>query len=156
MESNELALARKQWFEGDSLEAGRLLFERIPLGKRAAWACRLLERAVRAVGMSSHLYDELIALPQPEWIKAKGCFERIRNQTLALESNSYSWRPPSIELILSYIAENVAKVVYNECETDDEFDEDSGWWVVRCLADLVDSAAIPGLRDAFWNGLREV
>lgn len=156
MESSVLTLAKKQWFEGDSLEAGRLLFERIPPGKRAAWACRLLEMAVRAVGMSSHLYDELIALPQPEWINAKECFERIRNQTLALESSTYSWRPSSIELSLSYIAECVAKVVYNECETDDEFDEDSGWWIVRCLADLADSSGIPGLRDAFWEGLSEV
>jgi hypothetical protein len=29
------------------------------------------------------------------------------------------------------LAELVAKVTYNETNPDDEFDEDSGWWVAR-------------------------
>ncbi len=152
MELNDLTIAKKQWFEGDSLEAGRLLFERIPPGQRAAWACRILEVAVRSVGVSNPLYDQLLTIQQSEWNTTKlEHFDRIRNQTLVLESSSHSWRPASQELILSYIAENVAKVIYNECETDDEFDEDSGSWVVRCLADLSDSSGMSEWRNVFWE-----
>jgi hypothetical protein len=36
------------------------------------------------------------------------------------------------------LAENVAKVLYNATDPRDEFDEDSGWWIVSCLKDILD------------------
>ncbi|MFZ5832955.1 MAG: hypothetical protein ACOY3P_22950, partial [Planctomycetota bacterium] len=42
-----------------------------------------------------------------------------------------------------YLAENVARVIYNSTGPIDPFDEDSGWWVIPCLKDCVDRVGDP-------------
>ena len=111
---------------------------------------------MESIGSSNSLFVDLSELRDGDWSCAKESFNRIRVLTLSLESASRSWERPSNELILSYIAENVAKVIYNECLSDDAFDEDSGWWIVRCLHDLTQYSEIAGLQEKFWIAISEV
>ena len=37
------------------------------------------------------------------------------------------------------LAELVSKVAYNATNPPDEFDEDSGWWIVVCLREFIDN-----------------
>ena len=73
-----------------------------------------------------------------EWGTAHSAFSVLRESTLKLERWGTWTKRQKLRLCHLYLAENVAKVIYNAIDPPNEFDEDSGWWVVSCLKDILD------------------
>ena len=48
------------------------------------------------------------------------------------------------------VAELVAKVTYNETDPDDEFDEDSGWWIAPCVKTVLEEIGDAGFERSMW------
>jgi len=53
------------------------------------------------------------------------------------------------------LAELVAKVTYNATSPDDDFDEDSGWWIGRLLKDVLEAAGDADFATTAWSLLAE-
>ena len=51
------------------------------------------------------------------------------------------------------LAELVAKVTYNATDPQDEFDEDSGWWIAPCLKGFLDSLNDNEFSNVAWSAL---
>jgi len=47
----------------------------------------------------------------------------------------------------------VAKVTYNATNPTDEFDEDSGWWIARCLKDVLELLGDDEFSRSMWTTL---
>jgi hypothetical protein len=147
--------ASQYWRGGQPLEAGRLIFESLPMDERPRWAGRILEVAVRQADQSDPAIEELratIRIPS-YWSKGHRVFSALRVQTLKLEGRWWRTARQNALLRLLYLAENVAKVVYNATDPTDEFDEDSGAWVVVCLKNLVDFWADEAFSNAAWDAV---
>jgi hypothetical protein len=134
MATNEiLSEARSLWNKGNALEAGKLIFENLPVGTRPQWAARVLRLVVDRTGIKSQPVELAISTANSpsDWGKAHDVFSTVRRATLELDR--LSALSPSQMLFMEHLvlAELVAKVTYNETNPDDEFDEDSGWWVAR-------------------------
>ena len=132
--------ASEHWRDGQPLEAGRLLYEQLSPQARAKWASRILQLVIQRSGLQVSAIEHIIRIANDttKWSEAHRAFSKLRKSTFDLES-LYS-QSVKQELLLHhlYLAENVAKVIYNSTDPMDEFDEDSGWWVVVCLRGLVD------------------
>ncbi len=54
MASDEISSeARRLWEKGNTLEAGKLIFESLPAGTRPQWAARVLRLVVEWTGIAS-------------------------------------------------------------------------------------------------------
>ncbi len=150
-----LSEARSLWKKGNALEAGKLIFENLPLGARPQWAARVLRLVVDRTGVRSQPVELAIAIANTpsDWLKAHDVFSTLRKATLELER----LRSPSPQqaLLLKHLvlAELVAKVTYNSTNPVDEFDEDSGWWLAPCLKDILDSLDDAQFAVAAWSAL---
>jgi hypothetical protein len=103
---------------------------------------------------SAAMQQILDILDRPaEWSTAHRIFSALRKETLMLEA--CRWRSNRQEALLRelYLAENVAKVLYNATNPLDEFDVDAGWWVAVCLKSLVDLWADEAFSQAAWSAL---
>jgi hypothetical protein len=147
--------ARGCWKGGDYLNAGKALFTRVPAPKRGEWACRVLRDAAPAGRFAVPAVQELLDLcenPQPGH-SAKAVFSSIRASTLKLERLSSRTREQDVLLDYLYLAENVAKVVYNATQPHNPFDEDAGWWITVCLRALLESDAVANWEQEAWRSL---
>jgi hypothetical protein len=148
-----LSEADRCWKAGDYLNAGRALFERVPAPDRGKWACRVLASAAPAGTFNVPPVRELLGVcAQPDaWRGAKAIFSRIRHVTLKLEGRVFRRRNHDARLNYVYLAENVAKVLYNATDPPDEFDEDAGWWVAICLRGFLEHDAAPDWERKAWS-----
>ena len=144
--------ARRSWDSGDYLTAGRLLYDCLRVDERPRWASSALDVAREIVGSLPEV-DELVALASaPErWPQARAIFDRLRQLTLRCE------RQEDGDLRLKgllYLAENAAKVIYNASRAPAPYDHDAGWWIVSCLAHLLDVVGTtPEIRDRAWRAI---
>jgi hypothetical protein len=153
-ESREWLLAADdEWHRGDTLEAGRILYERLAVADRPSWAARVLDaccvdlpkvppevRSVRA-----------IAYTPARWGDAHEAFQAVRKLVLAAERGAPE--APGLELSILFLAENVAKVTYNASGRPAPFDHNAGWWVAKSARRIVDSSSQPGLEGRVWAAL---
>jgi len=142
MATNEiLSEARSLWKKGNALDAGKLIFENLPVGTRPQWAARVLRLVVDRTGVKSQPVELAISIANTpnDWGKAHDAFSTLRKATLELERLNPLSPPQALLLELLLLAELVAKVTYNSTNPVNEFDEDSGWWVAPCLKDILDS-----------------
>ena len=117
---------RIKWEGENPLEIGRIIFEQIPPAKRPKWAASVLQLATSWIRHIPEIdYVLAIARDPREWEKGHIAFDRIRNLTLINKEEF-------IECLL-LLAENTAKVIYNETNPTDPFDADSGWWIAENL-----------------------
>lgn len=135
--------ARARWRAGEALEAGRLLIETMPDENIVNWSLKILHLGVTwipAPTAVTRLAEQKRQLGLFR-VTPRQHFETIRRLTLKYEASKIRTKTESSILSLCYLAENVAKVLCNSSKTDDEleFDEDSGWWIVRCLYDCAQS-----------------
>jgi hypothetical protein len=138
-----LTQAAEYWAKGESLEAGKLIYDRIPTKARPKWAASILRLVLDRSGIQSSLFSEVLAMADNEnmWESGHRVFDKLRDRTLQLnELRRGSGLTEDEELLLSVmsLAELVAKVIYNATNTPDEFDEDSGWWIAVCLKAFTD------------------
>jgi hypothetical protein len=146
MENNDnehLKRAFEYWSCGQPLEAGKLIFERLPNVVRPMWASRVLRLVLEKGGIQSSLFDQVLhtADQQAKWENGHRLFSTIRDSTLKLDEIERAHRlTDEQELFASVLslAELVAKVTYNATKPDDEFDRESGWWIAACLRGFVD------------------
>lgn len=143
--------------EGDHLEAGRLLFESLPKEDQPEWGAAILDLTKQwlDVRMCDVWYLQYIAKKRRRWSAAHPVFFSIRGTTLRLERRRQ--RTPVQERILCqcYVAENVAKVIYNAADPMDPFDEDAGWWIVPCVKACIDCLGNPEFEKAATSLLFE-
>ena len=150
-----LVRASELWNRDESLEAGRLIFERMPADSRPKCACGILRVAVNMNQIHIAAIDGVLDLcdKSNEWGAAHAAFSAVRKLTLTLERLKKRSRSQDLSLNHLYLAENVAKVLYNCTNPPDQFDEDAGWWVVVCLKEIVDAVDDPDFSRAAWSAL---
>ena len=138
--------ARLKWRIGESLVAGQLLFDALPERDIADWSLSILELAIKWIPAPRVVLRLARDARQPSFFSPtpRQHFEAIRKLTLKLDRLKSHSPSQECTLNLCYLAENVAKVLANlrSRGAEAEFDDDSGWWIVRCLhecAQCVDS-----------------
>jgi hypothetical protein len=153
--SDTASRARNLWKEGQALDAGKLIFESLPLELRPQWAARVLRLVVDRTGVTGQLIERVIGIANTpsDWGKAHDAFSALRKTTLELEQLRV--RGAEQDLLLNHLlfAELVAKVTYNSTSPPDEFDEESGWWIAPCLKDILDLVNDEQLSMAAWSAL---
>jgi len=150
-----LSEARNLWNKGNALEAGKLIFENLPVGTRPQWAARVLRLVVDRTGVKSQPVELAISIANApkDWGKAHDVFSTVRKATLELGRLKPLSAPQTLLLRQLGLAELVAKVTYNGTNPDDEFDEDSGWWVAPLLKNILDSLDDEKFSAAAWSAL---
>lgn len=143
------------WQKGQSLDAGRLIFEKLPLQTRPIWAAKILKIVIEKAGIVDSSFRRILKIADnPDlWKDAHAAFSEIRREVLKLDKlrqNGLSAEQDTFCCILS-LAELVAKVTYNATEPSDEFDEDSGWWIVPSLRAFGDSWKDAEFLEKAWN-----
>jgi hypothetical protein len=141
------------WRNGEKLEAGRLLFESLSLAEQPVWACSILATVIERTGSKSSAIKRIIQIAhdRADWTKAHEAFSEARAAVLQLENKASRTRDESLTLSQLYLAELVAKVIYNSTNPPDEFDEDSGWWILTCLENILDLINDDDFSKAIWK-----
>jgi hypothetical protein len=142
-----IALAAEYWSNGQPLEAGKLIYEALPTKSRPKWASRILKLVLEKSCVESTLFTPVLAAADQEesWKTGHEVFSELRDSVLKLDEQRKQSGLSESEKMLSAIlslAELVAKVIYNATEPQNEFDEDSGWWI---------AASLRGFLDHDWN-----
>jgi len=152
---DELLIARERWRKGQTLDAGQLIFNSIPIETRPQWAARVLRLVVDRTAVKSHAIEHAIRIANApdKWGKAHDAFSTLRDATLELEDQRSLGIKQTLLLKHLLLAELVAKVTYNSTNPPDEFDEDSGWWIAPCLRDILDSLNDEQFSNAAWSVL---
>ena len=158
MTGNEkhLDAAYKYWAANKSRDAGRVIFEHLPIEVRAIWAADILEAVTQQTKVdSAPIYQILqIARRPTEWAKAHDAFDVARDQLLKL----LDIKVPSIEeeLLVDQLglAELVAKVVYNLSNPPDPFDEDAPWSIAAVVRDIIELVDDQEFTDLMWRKLQ--
>ena len=138
--NDTLTKALDFWDCRQPVEAGRSLFEAIKPSERAKWAVAVLRLAQERSTLVSQSIQHLLRISDDSgnWPLAKQVFSTLRAEVLKLERLQTLTDAQEEGILCLYLAENVAKVLYNATNPPDEFDEDSGWWVAGCLRRYVD------------------
>lgn len=143
LDNGHLEQAAEYWTGGLPLEAGRLIFAKLPTADRPRWASGILRLVLARSGIRSSLFEPVlhIADHQAMWRDGHRAFSTLRASTLKLDKLERTRGLTEDEKLLRSIlslAELVAKVTYNATNPADGFDEDSGWWIAACLRGFVD------------------
>jgi hypothetical protein len=139
-----LERAAKLYQSGQTLQAGEIIFEDVPVEARPAWAARILRLALVKSGLEfAARYSQVLHdADNPRlWADGHRAFDTLRRRVLELERCGESGPltgEQRLEAHLLGLAELVAKVTYNAANPDGPFDEDSGWWITRDLKSLID------------------
>ena len=123
-----LEQAQLFWQANQPREAGRLIWEHIPVKKRVEWATRVLSMVVERTGITSAPVNNVLQIANnpAKWRSAHDAFSMARSASIAL-SNDSNKTPERMSLRHSLcLAEIVAKITYNATNPPDEFDEDNG------------------------------
>lgn len=154
--------AKAYWDAGNSIDAGRILYELMHRKHRPAWAAEMLTIACRYIPPATEIEAVLeIANDPSRWHEAHDAFDAVRrNLTLQYEKRVRG-RPeqdPTSEERLYYcvlmLTENTAKVTYNASLRPAPFDANSGWYIPYCLDDVLKYAQDPELtREKAWSML---
>jgi hypothetical protein len=128
---------RRGWNEAAAMAAGRAVYEALPAGGRPAWAARLLRLCLTRLDdpPQAVLHVADLAKDERRWSEAHDAFQAVRQLTLRAER--WPRRKPS-KLIL-YVAENVAKIVYNASGSPAPFDHSAGWRLLGNVRDFLDT-----------------
>jgi len=154
-DSNYREEAFKCWRANRSLEAGKLIFENLPKNAGPTWAAKVLRLVSERTGVHSTAIDDVLSLSShpAKWKTAHDVFSQVRAATLELEKLPVKSPPETLLLHVTMLAELVAKVTYNATNPSDEFDEDSGWWIAKCLKDLLDLLGDEQFSEVMWSTL---
>ena len=141
-----LAQAKRDWEAGRALDAGRLLYERVPKQQRPGWAARVLE-LVRDLAPKTPEVERILEIARDpvRWPEAHPAFHAVRRLTL-------DTKDPLVESVLS-LAEKVAKVTYNASGGSAPFEHDAGWRVASDLRVVITRAGEKGskLKTEAWS-----
>jgi len=143
--------AKEQWDAGHALEAGRLIFERIPQKQWAVWGVSILELVQSLVPPSPEIEAvvELAKRPastnpenEDEWRAAHEIVDAVNNLHYELTD------PPAKRVFT--LAKDVAKVVFNSRGYPAGFDYDAGWKIAEDLKQIIDNAKDAEFEKRAW------
>lgn len=147
------------WREGRAVDAGRLLFERIPDDSAPRWAAEILDFCRHRIGSLPAVDDVAAVARDPSrWPRAHAAFAAVRQLLLAAERDPAA-DPARISLL--HLAENTAKVAYNASRPTPPysaahpapFDEDAGWWIAENVRRIADHLRDPEFETQAWDRL---
>jgi hypothetical protein len=153
-----LQLARDYWQSGQLVEAGRLIYDNLPVEARPAWAARILRLVLdkSEADRSSFLRILDTAKHPPWWANGHRCFDLLRDESLGIDELRRKRALRNDEDLLArllWLAELVAKVTYNAVDPPDPFDEDAGWFIATSLRGFVDMWQDEEFSKAAWLAL---
>ncbi len=135
IDAQSLQQIRELWERGQGVAAGQSIFERIEPADKPKWAASVLQFVLVRRGKWNAAIAQLIEIADDpaQWKQAKQLFLTLRDDVLELEGQHVLSDDERALLCELYLAENVAKVIYNATDPPDEYDADSGWWIAECL-----------------------
>ena len=140
--------AKPFWDSGQPLKAGEIIYEHIRQIHRPVWAKEVLELCIPLTGKIKEVEEVLRIAKEPErWKEAHDAFSAVRKLTLKSERKVGD----SIYARILYLAENVAKVIYNASGEPAPFDHDSGYWIVSNLRHIVDQNKDETFEKQAWH-----
>ena len=148
MKTELLDKAHDHWSSGESLEAGRLIYEELHNSERPLWAASILNLCrplIQRVPEIEAVYE--IALNPSRWKEAHAAFQRVRQLTLQAERSKSK---DAVYVGILFVAENAAKVSYNASMEPAPFDHDAGWWLVSNLRHIADTISDPTFEEKAW------
>lgn len=157
--TDPVSQARRLWREGRAVDAGRLLFERIPDQDAPRWAAEILDFCRHRIGSLPAVDDvAAIARDPSRWPRAHAAFAVVRQLLLVAERDPAADRA---RIALLYLAENTAKVAYNasrpappyDAGHPAPFDEDTGWWIAENVRRIADHLRDPEFETESWDRL---
>ena len=144
--------AKALWNAGRALEAGKLLFERVPIEHQAEWSANILEIAC----------DHFLASPEIEAV-----LKFARNPDIFGRGTEGEWReahkivtkvmmfpyllPEPFSQTIFTLAINVGKVAYNAQGFPAPFDYDAGWEIVATLLQIVQGWNDAEFEEKVWS-----
>ena len=149
--------AGEYWLGGDPLKAGELIFESLHADDRPGWAAGILRLVLERTKVRSPAIDHILYVADRarKWKGAHAAFSAARREVLILDKLARLGglaEDQKTRLHVLALAELVAKVTYNAIDPPDEFDEDSGWWIARCLRGFVNPRD-QAFAEAAWAAL---
>ncbi len=146
--------AKEQWDAGHALEAGRLVFDRIPWKQRAAWGISILELVQGFVSPSSEIEAVVELAKRPESTNPENEDEwRAAHEIVdAVNDLHYELTDPPAKRVFT-LAKDVAKVVYNSRGYPAKFDYDAGWKIADDLKQIVHEAEDTEFEGRAWATL---
>jgi hypothetical protein len=146
--------ASKRWSSGQTLEAGRILYEYLPNNQRPLWAARILAHClqlIRSVREIDTIYE--IAMDKTRWKEAHEAFGALRELTLKAERSKSNYE---IYAGILSLAENTAKVAYNASGEAAPFDHNAGWRIISNLRHIVDKVKDVEFEVMAWETATEI
>jgi hypothetical protein len=149
----DMTNAHEMWRSGQSLTAGEIVFNSVREEERPRWAACVLEYALQLSGVSDAELQDVIAMAndRTRWKDGHLKFNAIRKSTIKLDSRLIRTKAVNTRNAIYCLAELVLKVTYNATSPSDEFDEDSGAWVLACLADVLGEIGAGADFEAAWH-----
>jgi hypothetical protein len=147
-ESPEQLYAR--WTARDAVAVGRDLFAPLTPAQRVERGAAVLGICLAQIPAPPAVAHVLtLATERERWSEAHEAFSAVRYLTLAEERHPTS----AAYSALLFVAENVAKTVYNASGAPAPFDEDSPWWIASCARSLVETLGDPHFEHLIWTAL---
>jgi hypothetical protein len=152
---------RHYWTHGQSVEAGKLVYESLPVHHRPRWAVNILRLVLSRAGYETESISQLLRIADQEsdWVDAHGAFSDVRSDVLQFDRKYVRYprdltEEKKLHWHILLLAELVAKVTYNAADPPDPFDEDSGWYIPNWLRGFADTTwKDQDFADAAWKAL---
>ncbi|QQS10351.1 MAG: hypothetical protein IPK69_06945 [Phycisphaerales bacterium] len=150
--------ARELWEQDRALDAGKLIFDSIPTESQPRWAARILTLVVDRTGLKSKPVLHVIQIAQSAqtWSLARGAFDDVRHEVLALSRVQARGEHASLRMSVLHLAEKVAKVTFNATDPLAKYDKDSGWKMATCLKDVLDLLKDEPFSAIAWRALNSL
>jgi hypothetical protein len=145
--------AQEFWNTGYALEAGKLIFERIPREYRSAWAARVLEITCGHFASSEDIEAFLAFAKNPnQWVKDRdGNWHEVH--ALVSRFTGFTYHPEPFPQLIFMLAKNVGKVVYNASGYPAPFDHHAGWEIADTLKQIVQGINDAEFETKAWSAL---
>ena len=146
--------AQELWRVGRALDAGKLIFERIPIEYLAEWSANILEIALDHFPTSPDIQAVLEFAKHPDafgkgvdgkWREAHAIIDEVNRLPYLL--------PEPFPQVIFTLATNVGKVVYNAQGYPAPFDYDAGWEIVATLMQIIQGVHDPEFEAKAWSVL---
>ena len=147
---------QEHWNAGRLLQAGMILYERIPRWDRPAWGADVLSLAQSRVFLLPEVETVIAFARNPAyWGEGLGekqeeahrVFDTVREHRLQQENAG------RLQEALLSLAENVAKVTYNVYGYAAPFDHDAGWHIAGNAKVIAEEVGDPGFASEVWVSL---
>jgi hypothetical protein len=135
---------------GDALAVGQDIFSSLSPTQQVARAGAVLEACAAWVHGPKPVAQVIELAKNPSrWREGHDAHSAVRDLTLAEERASTS---KAYEALL-FVAENVAKTIFNASGQSAPFDKDAPWWISSCARTLVVEVGERSCEEDVWEAL---